>query len=121
MYLLNAREKGPSSVSRPEKFYIELLEQSSISSDHEQNFVVLVAFADYAATAPLHKKAEATYISVVGEANKISLSEKTACFVADKLDSYRDKFYTSFLNVSTKEITAPQEARGAVIQPFLIS
>ena len=95
--------------------------QSCISSDHEQNFVALMAFTGVRAALPRHEKAEATYISVVGEANKISLSEKSACFVAEKLDVYRGKFYTSFLNVSIKEITAPQEARGAVIQPFLIS
>ena len=80
-----------------------------------------MAFTGVRAALPRHEKAEATYISVVGEENKISLSEKSACFVAEKLDDYRGKFYTSFLNVSTKEITAPQEARGAVIQPFLRS
>mgnify|MGYP001386430782 CR=1 FL=1 len=98
-----------------------LLAQSCISSDHEQNFVALMAFNGVRAALPRHEKAEATYISVVGEANKSSLCEKSACFVAEKLDESRSKFYTSFLNVSTKGITALQEARGAVIQPFFIS
>ena len=98
-----------------------LLAQSCISSDHEQNFVALMAFNGVRAALFRHEKAEATYISVVGEANKISLSENSTCFVAEKLDIYRYKFYTSFLNVSTKGITALQEARGAVIQPFFIS
>ena len=59
-----------------------------------------MAFTDVKATVPLHKKAEATYISEVGEANKSSLWEKSTCFLAEKLDICRGKYYSSFLNPS---------------------